>query len=122
MPIVDYWKTVVLERYATFEGRARRAEFWWFWLANVIVFVVLAILAAAVSNIIWVLYALYGLAMIIPSIAVAIRRLHDTGKTGWLLLLGFVPIVGPIVLLVFYLLDSTPGTNQYGTSEKYPTG
>ncbi len=122
MPIVDYWKKVVLERYATFEGRARRAEFWWFWLANVIVFVVLAVLAGAVSNVIWVLYALYGLAMIIPSIAVAVRRLHDTGKTGWLLLLGFVPVVGPIVLLVFYLLDSTPGTNQYGTSEKYPTG
>lgn len=121
MPIVDYWKKVVLENYATFEGRARRAEFWWFWLANVIVFVVLTILATAISNVFWVLYALYAVAMIVPSIAVAVRRLHDTGKTGWLLLIGLIPF-GGLVLLVFYLLDSTPGTNQYGTSEKYPTG
>lgn len=122
MPIVDYWKRAVLERYAKFDGRARRAEFWWFWLANVIVLIVLATLAGAVSEVLWVLYALYALAMFVPSLAVAVRRLHDTGKTGWLLLLGFVPVVGPIVLLVFYLLDSTPGTNQYGTSEKYPAG
>lgn len=122
MPIVDYWKLVVLERYTKFDGRARRAEFWWFVLANLIVYVVLAILAGAVSAIFWVLYVAYALAMIVPSIAVAIRRLHDTGKTGWLLLISFIPVVGPIILLVFYLLDSTPGTNQYGTSEKYPTG
>lgn len=122
MPLVDNWKTVVFERYALFEGRARRAEFWWFWLANVIVVVVLATLAGAVSSIFWLLYVLYGVAMIVPSIAVAIRRLHDTGKSGWLLLLGLVPFVGGIILLVFYLIDSTPGTNEYGLSPKYPNG
>ncbi|MEX2625971.1 MAG: DUF805 domain-containing protein [Ilumatobacteraceae bacterium] len=122
MPIIDYWKLVVLERYAKFDGRARRAEFWWFVLANLIVYVVLAILAGAVSAVFWVLYVVYALAMLVPSIAVAIRRLHDTGKSGWFLLISFIPVVGPIILLVFYVLDSTPGTNQYGTSEKYPTG
>lgn len=119
MPLIDNWKKVVLENYANFSGRARRAEFWWFWLANVVVYVVLAIIAGAVSEIFWLLYVVFALAMIVPSIAVAIRRLHDTNKTGWLLLVGLVPLIGPIVLLVFYLLDSDRGTNTYGPSPKY---
>ena len=119
--LIDNWKTVVFERYALFEGRARRAEFWWFWLANLIVIVLLAILASSVSNVFWLLYAVFALAMLVPSLAVAVRRLHDTGKSGWLLLIGLIPF-GGIVLLIFYLLDSTPGSNQYGLSPKYPNG
>lgn len=119
--LIENWKTVVFERYALFEGRARRAEFWWFWLANVIVLAVLAALASSVSNVLWLPYAIWALAMLVPSLALAVRRLHDTGKSGWLLLIGLIPF-GGIVLLVFYLLDSTPGTNQYGVSPKYPDG
>ena len=117
-PLISYWKRVVLEKYADFTGRARRSEYWWFTLANIIAVFVLAILIA-VADIFWVLYVIYGLALIIPSIAVTIRRLHDTDKSGWWILIALVPFVGGIVLLVFMCIDSTPGTNQWGPSEKY---
>ena len=89
-PLVGYWKQVVLERYAKFDGRARRAEYWWFTLGNVIVAIVLSLLGG-VSDIFTVIYFLYALAVLIPSIAVAIRRLHDTDKSGWWLLISLVP-------------------------------
>jgi uncharacterized membrane protein YhaH (DUF805 family) len=118
--LIDSWKLVVLQRYAKFDGRARRPEFWWFQLANAIVAIILDLLGS-VSSILSPIYVIYALAIIIPSVAVGIRRLHDTGRSGWWWLIALVPLVGPIVLLVFFVLDSTPGTNQYGVSEKYPT-
>jgi uncharacterized membrane protein YhaH (DUF805 family) len=121
MPLVDYWKLVVIERYAQFDGRARRAEYWWFWLANLIVFAILLALAAA-SSFFYILYAIYALGVIIPNIAVGIRRLHDTDRSGWWLLLPLIPFVGFIILLVFLLQDGTRGLNQYGASDKYPNG
>jgi uncharacterized membrane protein YhaH (DUF805 family) len=117
-PLISYWKRVVLEKYADFTGRARRAEYWWFTLANIIVFFVLVVLVTF-ADIFWVLYVIYALALIVPSIAVTIRRLHDTDKSGWWILIGLVPFVGGIILLVFMCIDSTPGTNQWGPSEKY---
>jgi uncharacterized membrane protein YhaH (DUF805 family) len=118
-PLIDYWKKVVLDNYVNFQGRARRAEFWWFTLANLIVFVVLGVLTAIVKIFV-VVDVLVVLALILPSIAVAVRRLHDTDKSAWFLLLGFIPYVGSIIMIVLYCLDSTRGTNRYGTSEKYP--
>jgi len=118
MPIVDYWKRCVLMRFADFSGRSRRAEYWWFYLANVIVFLVLSVLGRATA-LFMVLYVLYALAMFIPSIAVSIRRLHDIDKSGWWLLIGLAPIIGGIVLLVFAFTDGTRGMNKYGPSEKY---
>ena len=120
-PFVGYWKQVVLERYAQFTGRARRAEFWWYALANLIISVVLSALGGA-SSIFNILYLIYVLAVLIPGLAVGIRRLHDTGKSGWWLLIALVPFVGFIVLIVFFCTDSTRGTNQFGPSEKYPVG
>ena len=120
-PLVEYWKKVVLENYANFQGRARRAEFWWFTLVNIIAAVVLSILIQ-VSGIFWVLYAIYVIGLIVPSIAVAVRRLHDTDKSAWYLLIYLIPFVGWIVMIVFYATDSTRGTNQYGVSPKYPGG
>ena len=113
MPIIENWKLVVLERYAKFDGRAGRAEFWWFVLANFVVYVALLILAQ-ISGIFMVLYFLYALALIVPNIAVAIRRLHDTDKSGWLLLLVLVPLIGGIILLVLCAMEGTKGPNQYG--------
>ena len=113
MPLIENWKLVVLERYAKFDGRAGRAEFWWFVLANFLVYIVLAILLQ-ISGIFLILELLYALAMLIPSIAVAIRRLHDTDKSGWLLLIGLVPFIGAIILIVFYAMEGTKGPNQYG--------
>ena len=114
MALIENWKLVVLERYAKFDGRAGRGEFWWFVLANFLVFVVLAILVQ-ISGIFWILYVGYVLAIIVPSIAVAIRRLHDSNKSGWWLLIGLIPF-GGIVLLVFYILEGTNGPNDHGVA------
>ena len=113
MILVAAWKRVVLERYALFSGRAGRAEFWWFFLANLIVGAILSILGRA-ATIFVILYALYGLALIIPSLAVSIRRLHDIGRSGWWILIGLIPIVGVIVLLIFHATAGEPQPNAYG--------
>jgi len=120
MPIIENWKLVVLQRYAKFDGRAGRAEFWWFVLANFVVYIALAILTQ-ISGIFLILYVVYGLALIVPSIAVAIRRLHDTDKSGWMLLLGLIPFVGFIILLVFYIQEGTAGPNKFGTGPEPAT-
>ena len=101
-----------------FTGRARRAEFWWFFLASFIIGIVFNILIA-VASIFWVVYVIYALAVLIPNIAVGVRRLHDTDKSGWWLLIGLIPLVGIIVLIVFFATDGLPATNRYGPSEKY---
>jgi uncharacterized membrane protein YhaH (DUF805 family) len=113
MEMVQYWKLVVLERYAKFDGRANRAEFWWYALANIIISVVLNLLGQA-SVLFSVIAALYGLAVLIPGIAVGIRRLHDINRSGWWLLIGLVPCVGFIVLIVWFAQEGNPGPNQYG--------
>lgn len=120
MDLVKYWKIVVLERFAKFDGRARRAEFWWFALANAIVGLVLSTLGEA-SDLFTVIYVLYSLLVIVPGIAVGIRRLHDIDKSGWFLLIGLIPIVGFIILIVWAATDGTRGPNTYGASEKYAT-
>ena len=116
MILVNAWKTVVLERYTKFEGRAGRAEFWWFFLANLIISVVLSALGQA-STIFTIVGVIYSLGVLLPSLAVAIRRLHDTNKSGWLLLLWIIPIIGWIILIVFYAKEGDPGPNNYGAPD-----
>lgn len=128
----DWWKKVVLENYANFSGRARRAEFWWFNLVNFIVYMVCFLLIIVTTSIApksglslipTVLMVVYILGTAIPSLAVAVRRLHDTGKSGLLILLPAIPFVGSIasiVLLVFYCLEGETGANQYGVDPKNP--
>jgi uncharacterized membrane protein YhaH (DUF805 family) len=101
MLLVNWWKVVVLQRYTQFVGRASRAEFWWFALASFIISAVLSILGRA-TVVFSVLGFIYSLAVLVPSIAVGIRRLHDTGRSGWWILIGLVPLVGFIVLIVFW--------------------
>ena len=113
MPPVEAWKLVVLQRFAKFDGRASRSEYWWFFLANIIIATVLFLLSG-VASVFFLLYVIYTLAMLIPTIAVGIRRLHDTNKTGWLLLVGLVPFVGGIILIVFFAIAGDEGPNQYG--------
>ncbi|MDF2978288.1 MAG: rane protein [Actinomycetospora sp.] len=135
------WYLKVLKQYADFSGRARRTEFWMFVLFNAIAYVVLALIDVLIGTASFaatgtgfqfgggLLSGLYSLAVLIPSLAVAVRRLHDTDRTGWWILIGLVPIVGGIVLLVFYCIAGTPGPNQYGPDPKqnamaggYPQG
>lgn len=116
MILVNAWKTVVLERYAKFDGRAGRAEFWWFFLANLIISIVLNGLGQA-SSIFSILGLIYSLGVLVPGIAVAIRRLHDIGKSGWFLLIALIPLVGFIILIVFYAKEGDAGTNAYGAPD-----
>ena len=110
------WYLEVLKKYVECTGRARRTEYWMFALVNFIISLVLAFLLGRVLG--GVIPALYSLAVLLPSIAVTIRRLHDTGRTGWWWLIVFVPVIGWIVLLIFMVLDSDAGENQYGPSPK----
>ena len=119
---MSYYLTV-LQKYAVFEGRARRAEFWFFGLFNGIISIVLGILGAMIAggdtdHPALFISNLYGLAVLLPSLAVSVRRLHDTGRSGWWLLIGLIPIVGAVVLLVFYVQDSDSGDNEYGPNPK----
>ena len=108
-----------LKKYAVFSGRAQRAEYWYFVLFSVIIQIVINILGIVVgSNIAMTLVAIFCLAIIVPSLAVIVRRLHDINKSGWWIFISLIPLVGPIWLLVLMVLDSTPGTNQYGPNPK----
>ncbi|MHB2022464.1 MAG: DUF805 domain-containing protein [Mycobacteriales bacterium] len=107
----------VLGKYADFSGRASRAEYW-YWTLAVFLGYFLAIVLTSIARPFLLLALLYYLGIIIPSLAVAVRRLHDTGRSGWFLLLGLVPLFGSIVLLVFTVMDSTPGANRYGPNPK----
>ena len=117
------WFMTVLRKYAVFEGRARRREYWFFVLFYILISVVLAVVDRMLGTYVeaygmGALGALFCLGLLIPSIAVGARRLHDTGRSGWWLLIGFIPVIGVIVLIVFFVLDSQPGTNAYGPNPK----
>jgi uncharacterized membrane protein YhaH (DUF805 family) len=121
------WFLGALRKYAVFEGRARRREYWFFVLFVVIISIVLTIVdritgtySAAYGT--GLLGGLFTLAVLIPSLAVGARRLHDTGRSGWWLLIGLIPFVGAIVLIVFFVIDSQPGTNAYGPNPKGVAG
>jgi uncharacterized membrane protein YhaH (DUF805 family) len=115
------WYVAVLNKYAQFSGRSRRKEYWFFVLFNIIISIGLTIVdrILGLGGSSWgLLSGLYTLFVLIPSIAVGVRRLHDTGRSGWWLLIAFIPILGAIALLVFMASDSEPGTNQYGPNPK----
>ena len=103
-------------KFATFSGRARRSEYWMFFLFNMIASMVLFAVDAVAGTIF--LGTIYAVAAFIPGLAVTVRRLHDTGKSGWWLLIGLIPVIGTIALIVFMFQDSQPGDNQYGPNPK----
>lgn len=113
----------VFSNYATFSGRARRAEYWWFVVFSIVVLGIAAVIDGAAGLRIegqpvgWV-YAVVGLALLVPSIAVTFRRLHDTGRSGWWWLLSLLCGIGGIILLVFCLIPGNPGANEYGPDPK----
>ncbi len=117
------WYLKVLRDYGVFSGRARRREYWTFVLFNIIISFALGLIDVVtglnkLTNGNGFFSALYSLAILVPAIAVSIRRLQDTGRSGWFILLAFIPCVGQIVLLVFMLGDSQPGDNEYGPNPK----
>ena len=104
----------VFRNYANIDGRAIRSEYWWFALACVILQIVAAIMGSGyASGFLGFVLLVIGLAILIPSVTVGVRRLHDTDKTGWWMLLAFVPF-GGLVLLVFFAMKGTDGPNRFG--------
>jgi uncharacterized membrane protein YhaH (DUF805 family) len=110
------WYIKVLKNYANFEGRARRQEYWMFLLINLIIIIVLGVIDGLIGDS-GILGMIYSLAVFIPSLAVGIRRLHDIGKTGWWILISFIPIIGFFVLIYFFVQDGEP-ENQWGQNPK----
>lgn len=109
----------VLANYATFTGRARRSEFWQWYLVIVVLSVISRFVgwvlgSGFIGGSVDLLFGLIGLALLLPTLAVAVRRLHDTNRSGWWLLIGLVPLVGQLILLVMCVLPSERGANQYG--------
>ncbi|MBC8952167.1 DUF805 domain-containing protein [Xenorhabdus sp. PB62.4] len=112
------WYLGVFTKYAIFSGRARRKEYWMFYLFNMIAVLALCILGSAIDEAIGlVLVGAYALFSLIPNISVTVRRLHDINRSGWWFLLIFVPLLN-IVLFVFTLLEGTQGDNEYGSDPK----
>jgi uncharacterized membrane protein YhaH (DUF805 family) len=109
------WYLDVLKKYAVFDGRAGRQEFWMFALIHFGVAILLSIIDAVIG--LGFLATLYFLAVLLPAVGVTIRRLHDTDRSGWWALLGLVPILG-LALLVLCALEGTPGDNQYGPAPR----
>jgi uncharacterized membrane protein YhaH (DUF805 family) len=113
------WIIAPLKKYATFSGRARRKEFWMFFLALFVVNAVLGSLSGGdVTSPFYMISGLFGLATLLPFIAVTVRRLHDQDKTGLLALLMLIPLLGSIILLIMCIPAGTAGPNQYGADPK----
>jgi uncharacterized membrane protein YhaH (DUF805 family) len=117
------WYLEVLKKYAEFNGRAQRKEYWFFFLISTVISIFLAVIDSFTGTIseeagIGLLSGLYALAVLIPGLSVTVRRLHDTDRSGWWILIGLIPVIGGIALLIFMVLDSTPGDNQYGPNPK----
>jgi len=120
------WYLQVLKKYAEFGGRARRKEYWMFALFNIIFLIVAMILDNVLGTTVGVLpygvfYFLYALAVLLPGLAVGVRRLHDVGKSGWMMLIVLIPLIGAIWLLVLVCTDSQAGSNKWGENPKEVT-
>lgn len=121
--LIMEWYIKVINSYSDFNGRARRKEYWMFTLWNII-FALLASLLDYSFGIVYPLvgygplYIAYALFVLVPGIAVAIRRLHDTGKSGWMYLVAFIPIAGWIWLLILFVTEGNEGNNAYGEDPK----
>ena len=115
MSFIDAIKSC-LSQYVNFNGRARRSEYWWYELAYLICSIIINTIAKITG--IGLLATIFNLALLVPSLAVCVRRLHDIGKRWPWLLIAFIPIIGEIWLIVLYCKDSVPGDNEFGPNPK----
>lgn len=107
----------MFKNYATFSGRTRRKDFWMAVLVSFLISLILSILTG-IASFFGIIQMIYSLAILIPFLAMCVRRLHDTSKSAWFLLLALIPGIGAIILLIFACMDSQPGANQYGPNPK----
>ncbi len=113
-----------LRKYVDFNGRAQRSEYWWFVLAYTIVAVIAGVLDGSMSphGSTGPISLIFTLALLLPSLAVSVRRMHDTNRSGWWVLISVIPIVGVLVFLYFAVQDGTAGANRFGADPKGRTG
>ena len=111
------WFVKCLKNYANFSGRARRKEYWFFTLVQFIILVITQIIDAILSTD-FVFYAIAALALFIPSLSAAVRRLHDTGRSGWWFLIALIPLIGTILLIICLVTETKPENNQWGQPAK----
>lgn len=126
--MIEWYKKVVFENYANFSGRARRSEYWYFILAQILIFFSIIAIASLIGMFLdnsedvfvvaFSLCSLYFLGILIPYLALVVRRLHDTGKSGWFYLIRFVPFIGGIWILVLMCTEGNFGSNDYGQDPK----
>lgn len=126
--MIEWYKKVVFENYANFKGRARRSEYWYYNLMQLVIFLSLLILGAIGGSlfdsvpggllIAYFIFVFYSLATLIPTLGVVVRRLHDVGKSGWFYFIGLIPVVGGIWLLVLMCTEGDHGENDYGPDPK----
>lgn len=112
------WYISVLKQYAVFSGRARRTEYWMFVLCNIIVMLLLGMVDKLIGGDNELISSIYSLAVLLPSLAVAARRLHDTDRSAWWLLLGLIPVIGTLVLIYFMVCNGQQGPNRFGDDPK----
>ena len=128
--MIDWWKKAVFKNYANFQGRARRAEYWYFTLFNLLVIIPFYFIAmmgvlkesSGLTILGTTIYALLALGTIVPGLAACVRRLHDLNKSGWNYFICLIPIIGGIILLVWFFTDGNRFTNNYGEDPKNPAG
>jgi uncharacterized membrane protein YhaH (DUF805 family) len=124
---MKWFLDVLKNKYATFDGRARRSEYWYFVLFYILILIALTLVDGLVGTLneeagIGLFSGLFALGTMVPGLAVTVRRLHDTDRSGWWVLIGIVPIIGDIALLVFAAQDSQPGANRFGPNPKGVNG
>ena len=112
-----YWYIEALKKYAVFQGRARRKEYWMFYLMSIIIAVIIGALEG-MFRLPGLIGKIYPYTMALPTISVSVRRLHDTNRSGWWFLINLIPVIGSIFFLLFTIEDSTPGENKYGPNPK----
>lgn len=122
---MKWYLKVVRDNYANFSGRARRQEYWMFTLFNMIFIIAIAILSGGIASATDMpafmgLYFIYVLGVVLPSLAVVVRRLHDVGKSGWFYLISLIPFIGAIWIFVLLVTEGDRGANQYGPDPKSP--
>ncbi len=117
MEPINWFMSVVTQHYFDFNGRARRAEFWWYILVYLIIAIVLNVIGS-ILHLNGLLGGLFGLALLLPSIGVAVRRLHDTNRSGWWYFIVLVPLVGVVLLSIWFAAEGTKGPNTYGPDPK----
>ena len=113
--INKFYLDVLKKKYALFDGRASVREFWMFWLFHFIAYVALIIVGTLIS-VSFLLAGIYALALVVPTIAITCRRLHDVGQSGWMQLIGFIPFGVLYLIFMHYIKPGTPGDNKFGAN------